>query len=127
MEMILIIGHGSRSKEASNIEVIAKSVHARLYTDCDNNCVRTAYLQFNEPAISEAIKSAVNDGADRIIIHPYFLSSGVHVKKSIPEIIRQAEKTYPDVEFICTKPLAPHDKLTEIVLERVEAAGKKRE
>lgn len=124
MEIIILIGHGSPSKEAGDIDGTVQSLHRMMHPDCGGNCVRAAYLQFNKPSITEAIDKAAKDGAERIIIHPYFLSGGVHVTKSIPAIINEAKASHPDVKFIYTEPLGPHDKLAEIILERVEAAKK---
>lgn len=127
MEIILIIAHGSPSKEAGDIEGTALSLHRIIHPECKKNCVRAAYLQFNKPSINEAIDEAAKDGAKRIIIHPYFLSGGVHVTKSIPKIIKEAEEIYPDVKFIYTEPLGSHDNLVQIVLEKIKAAREKYE
>ena len=92
MEIVLIIGHGSPSKETNALEEVSKAIHKKSHPGCEKNCVRTAYLQFNAPTIGEAIERAINDGAEKLIIHPYFLNRGVHVTESIPEIIKKAKE-----------------------------------
>ena len=121
MEIIIIAAHGSPSKEASNVEDIAERLHRMIHPECNKDCVRVGYLQFNEPTIADAIKNAVKDGAQKIIIHPFFLSSGIHVTESIPAIINTAKALYPDVKFVYTEPLGFHDKLAEVVFERIKA------
>jgi precorrin-8X/cobalt-precorrin-8 methylmutase len=64
----------------------------------------------------------VNRGAKKIILHPFFLSSGMHVTKDIPGMIAEARGLYPDVKFIYTEPLGVHEKLAQIVMERISAA-----
>ena len=123
MESIILIGHGSPKKGANNIELTGRLLHSAIHPNCNNNCVKVAYLQFAEPGISDAIKECVESGAKRIIIHPYFLSSGMHVTKDIPEIIKEAEEMYPDREFIYTEPLGIHEKLVHVVMERIYAAN----
>ena len=123
MESIILIGHGSPKKDANNIELTGRLLHSAIHPNCNNNCVKVAYLQFAEPEISDAIKECVESGAKRIIIHPYFLSSGMHVTKDIPEIIKEAEEMYPDREFIYTEPLGIHEKLVHVVMERIHAAN----
>ena len=122
MERIILIGHGSPKKEANNIEVIAHMVHGILHPGCSDDCVNVAYLQFTEPDIMEAIKEAVQNGSKKIILHPFFLSAGMHVTKDIPEMIKEAEGMYPGVEFIYTEPLGIHEKLAQIVMERISSA-----
>lgn len=123
MENIILIGHGSPKKDANNIELAGRLLHTAIHPNCTNNCVKVAYLQFAEPEIADAIKECVHGGVKRIIIHPYFLSSGMHVTKDIPEIIKEAEEMYPDTEFIYTEPLGIHEKLVHVVMERIYAAN----
>ncbi|MBL7031890.1 MAG: CbiX/SirB N-terminal domain-containing protein [Nitrospira sp.] len=125
MEIIIIVGHGSLEKEAGNIEFVVEHLHGMIHGKCKDKCVRIAYLQFLDPDLRAAIKAAVKDGAKKIIVHPYFLSGGVHVSKNIPKIIKESGALYPDVEFVCTGHLGAHDKLVEVVLERIKEAGSK--
>lgn len=121
MENIILVGHGSPKKDANNIEHIGRLLHAVIHPSCSKNCVRVAYLQFADPKITDVIKECVLDGANRIVIHPYFLSNGIHVTKDIPEIIKEAERIYPHIEFVYTEPLGFHEKLIHIVMERIAA------
>ena len=124
MEFILLAGHGSPAKEAVGLDQIARLLHGMIHNDCGNECVRVAYLQFGEPRLASALDACAKEGAKRVIIHPYFLSSGVHVTKEIPTVIREAEKRHPEVEFVYTEPLGVHNKLAELVLERINAAAR---
>ncbi|HMK60621.1 MAG TPA: precorrin-8X methylmutase [Dissulfurispiraceae bacterium] len=121
-ERIIIIGHGSPRKEANTIGALADSIHAELHPGCGNNCVRGAYLQFSTPDIETVIAESVSEGAARVILHPFFLNSGMHVTKDIPDLISEARLKYPGVEFIYTEPLGMHEKLIEIVKERISAS-----
>ena len=47
----------------------------------------------------------------------------MHVTKDIPEMIQEAERIYPGVEFVYTEPLGIHEKLVHVVLERIASAG----
>ena len=123
MEKIIIAGHGSPKKDANNIEQVAGLLHNMIHPACNDDCVRVAYLQFAEPDIAEAISSCVDDGAKKVIVHPYFLSSGIHVTSDIPEIIDEAKKKYPGVEFVFTEPLGVHNKMAQVVLERINSAA----
>lgn len=123
MENIILIGHGSPKKDANNIELAGRLLHSAIHPDCTGDCVKVAYLQFAEPEIADTIRKCVEDGAKKIIINPYFLSSGMHVTKDIPEIIKEAERQYPDREFIYTEPLGIHEKLVQVIVERIHAAN----
>lgn len=122
MENIILIGHGSPRNEANNIDIAGRLLHNAIHPNCGGNCVKVAYLQFAKPEIADAIKECVESGAKKIIIHPFFLTSGMHVTKDIPEIIGEAEALYPDREFIYTEPLGIHEKLLDVVMERINSA-----
>ncbi len=122
MENIILIGHGSPKKDANNIELTGRLLHSAIHPNCNDNCVKVAYLQFAEPTIADTIKECVLNGAKRIIIHPYFLSSGLHVTKDIPEIISEAKVMYSDREFIYTEPLGIHEKIVQVIMERIYLA-----
>jgi len=120
-DIILLAGHGSRQKDTEGLEQVADNLHALMHPGCKKKCVRSAYLQFMEPTVSQAIESSVRAGAKRIIIHPFFLGKGVHVTKHIPELITKAKALHPDVEFICTAPLGTQKKIAEVVLASIKA------
>ena len=121
-ESILLLGHGSPKKDANNLEHVGKMLHNMLHAGCTEDCVKVAYLQFAEPGIMDTIRKAVNEGAKKVILHPFFLSPGMHVTKDIPGMIDEARRLYPNVKFIYTEPLGIHEKLAHIVMERISAA-----
>lgn len=119
MENIILIGHGSPKKDANTIDLVGKLLHDRIHAGCSDDCVKVAYLQFASPDITGVISECANGGAERIIIHPYFLYSGMHVTKDIPALIKAAEQRYPWIEFIYTEPLGMHEGLVHVVMERI--------
>ncbi len=121
-ESILLLGHGSPKKDANNLHQVGVMLHSMIHAGCTEECVRVAYLQFAKPEIPEAIKACVDQGAKKIILHPFFLSAGLHVTKDIPGMIEEAQALYPQVTFIYTDPLGIHEKLAHIVMERISAA-----
>lgn len=123
MERIVLIGHGSPRKEANNLEIMVGLLHAALHPGCSDGCVKAAYMQFAKPDIAEVLDACATDGAERIIVHPFFLYAGMHVTKDIPAAIDEAKKRHPTVEFVYTEPLGIHENLARIVLDRIGAAS----
>lgn len=121
-ESILLLGHGSPKKDANKLDHMAVMLHTMLHAGCTEDCVKVAYLQFAEPGIMDTIKDSVAKGAKKVVLHPFFLSAGLHVTKDIPEMIEEARGLYPEVTFIYTEPLGIHEKLAHIVMERISAA-----
>ena len=119
MERIILIGHGSPKKEANSVEIMAGLLHRAIHPDCADKCVKAAYMQFVGPDLAAAVDACVKEGADRIIVHPFFLYAGVHVSRDIPEMIEEAKRRHPQVTFVYTEPLGVHEGLVGIILERI--------
>jgi len=81
--------------------------------------VHFAHMELEAPSIAEAIDRCVADGAREIVVHPYFLSPGVHSRRDVPALARAAARKHRGVRVRITAPLAGHDLLVEIVLDRV--------
>jgi len=117
-DAILLVDHGSRRSEANALlEEIAVRVRARR-PGC---IVRTAHLELVAPSIAEGIDSCVAAGARDIVVHPYFLGPGRHTVGDIPRLVREASRGLPEVRVRTSEPLGIHDKIVEVVLERIDA------
>ncbi len=120
LEIIIIVAHGSTEADTDGTAYIADQLHGMLHADCNKDCVRVAYLQFMKPDLKEALENVAEEGINKIVIHPFFLSKGLHVTKNIPQIVENFQNAYPDVEVICTAPLGVHEKLAEVALKRIK-------
>jgi precorrin-8X/cobalt-precorrin-8 methylmutase len=123
LEAIILVGHGSPKKDANKMELVGRLLHPVLHPGCERDCIRTAYLQFESPDLPTAIKNAIKEKKlGRVIIHPYFLSEGMHVTKDIPLIIEEARSAYPGIEFIYTAPLGISREIVGVIKERIDQA-----
>lgn len=119
---IIILGHGSRVRKANDlIPKVIKTIKNRLSIDI----VEPAYLQLCQPDLSRCIKGLISRGVKKIIIVPFFLFVGNHVRRDIPEIIRKQKAAYSGVEFIYANNLGEDSKIVEIVIDRILEAGVK--
>jgi precorrin-8X/cobalt-precorrin-8 methylmutase len=123
MERIILVGHGSPKEDANNVEAIGSLLHRMIHPDCRDRCVRTAYLQFTGPDIAATIDACAAEGAQRIVVHPFFLYAGMHVTKDIPALIAEARKRHPGVDIVYSAPLGVHEHLARVVLERIGSAA----
>lgn len=122
MEKILLVGHGSPKKDANQMAVVGRMLHEAIHPGCGSDCVMYAYLQFQSPELGDTIARAIESGATRLIIHPFFLSAGNHVTSDIPEVIERHRKASPHVEFVYTEPLGTSPRLISLVMDRIREA-----
>lgn len=113
---ILLMAHGSRIAEANNA---AYEIAEMIRAASDFEIVEVAFREMHPPDIQDAIDRCVAKGAQRILLMPYFLFVGAHVREDLPAEMTLAQQRYPQVEFAMGNHLGAHRKLAEIVIERI--------
>jgi len=114
---ILLVDHGSRRAAANEqLEEIARRIRARE----PGRVVVAAHMELAAPSIGEGVDACVAAGAREIVVHPYMLSPGRHSTTDIPELAREAAGRHPGVTVSVSEPLGVHEKLVDVVLERVQ-------
>jgi sirohydrochlorin ferrochelatase len=95
MKSLLLVAHGSR-REASNDEIRALTERLRAAADSFDH-LGCAFLELAEPSIPDGLRQAISEGANEVVVLPYFLSAGRHVVTDIPAEIEGVQKEYPSV------------------------------
>ena len=117
---LLLIAHGSRQDEA-NADLHAAV--AELRGRGAFAVVEASFLELAEPDIDAGAARCVEQGAERVVLLPYFLSAGVHVRRDLAEARNRLANCYAGVRFQLAEPLGPHPLLVEIVAQRAREAG----
>lgn len=118
-QAVIVLGHGSRAADSGKpLEWIAAELSRRVACP-----VIPAFLQFNEPGLTEACRELADAGARHIFIAPYFLFEGNHMLKDIPEEIGELEQDYPDITFTLAATLGTDENLLRLLRKRLEEAG----
>lgn len=113
---LLLIAHGSRHDDA-NADLY--HVMTELRQRGDHPVVEAAFLELAEPDIDEGGARCVAQGAKRVVLVPYFLSAGVHVKRDLAGARERLSEQFPDVEFRLAEPLGRHPLLIDVLAQRV--------
>ncbi|MGL5656813.1 MAG: sirohydrochlorin chelatase [Fusobacteriaceae bacterium] len=118
MSGILVVGHGSRSKEAQ--EGFDKII-GMLKDMCEGDQIVGAHMELCSPSIEEGVERLLleNPKISTIKVVPYFLYTGIHIKEDIPEIIEELKKKYAHIDFKFGKPLGAEIEIAKILKKRV--------
>jgi sirohydrochlorin ferrochelatase len=116
---LLLIAHGSREPEA-NADL--HHVVAALRGRGEWPIVEACYLELAEPDIDSAVENGIARGAGRIVLVPYFLSAGVHVRRDLAQARERLSQRFPHVEFRLAEPLGRHPLLVQVVADRAAQA-----
>ncbi|MDX1979080.1 MAG: CbiX/SirB N-terminal domain-containing protein [Bryobacteraceae bacterium] len=117
---IVLFAHGS-SVESANESV--RAVAASVAAEGGFPVVETAFLEMAEPTLVQAVERLVARQIGRIVVIPYFLTLGIHLRRDLPRIVEECMGRHPGVSIEVTEPLDGHPALRQIVLDRAKKAG----
>lgn len=118
MDGIMVIGHGSRSKEAGDIFFrIVGSLEARF----PEKNVKGCFMEISPPGIEDTVEAMYSEGVRSLVALPYFLYPGIHIKEDIPEILKRIGQRHPDMSISLAQPLGYDEKLVDILEERASS------
>ena len=113
---ILLMAHGSRISEANDA---VREIAALVKKMTEFEIVEVSFRELRLPDIQQGVDNCVAQGAKRIMLVPYFLYLGAHVQQDLPEELAQARERHPGIEMVFGKHLGVHNKLAEVVVERI--------
>ena len=114
---LIIIDHGSRSAESNKMLDELAQQFAQRYAD-QFQIVEPAHMELAEPSMLQAYGRCVQRGAKRIIVCPFFLGPGKHMRVDIPHLASQAAKQYPGTKYRIAACLGMDEFVLEIVHKR---------
>ena len=113
--VLVVVGRGTNDPDAnSNISKITRM----LWEGMGFGWGETAYSGVAHPRVDAALDRAARLGFRRIVVFPYFLFTGVLVKRIYGQTDEVAAR-FPDIEFVKAPYLRDHPKVIDAFVERV--------
>ena len=113
---VLVVAHGSRASETeADLDFVLETVKTKL----KKSIVECAFMEFSDRTIEKGVLALVNKGVTDILVVPYFLFMGIHLKEDIPAIIEQVAAKYPNVTISVSPHLGTDERLADIVVDRI--------
>jgi sirohydrochlorin ferrochelatase len=116
---VLLIGHGSKDPNAkTSLQYVVDGLKDsyRNVTHC--------WLEIEEPNIKQGIEICAKNKPNVLIIVPYFLHRGAHVKRDIYVDLNPAMEESGIGDIFITEHLGTDDKLIDLVIERAREVEK---
>jgi len=114
--LLMVVGRGASDPDANGN--VAK-VMRMLWEGMGFGWGEVAYSGVTFPLVEPALEHAVRLGFPRIVVFPYFLFTGVLVRRIYDATDRVAAR-FPDVEFLKAPYLNDHPLVLETMCERLE-------
>jgi sirohydrochlorin ferrochelatase len=112
---VVLIGHGSSDKNAHDAFVYSAKAIEPYYRN-----VEYCFLELDKPNIQEGIQRAIAAKPQLLLIVPYFLHRGAHIKRDVMEDLNAALDRYNFKNVYVARHLGVDEKLVDIVIERVK-------
>lgn len=118
MTGLILFAHGSTVASANEaVQDVALEVARRT-----GRIVEAAFLECAEPTLPQAVTKLAQAGARRVVVLPYFLTMGIHLRRDLPGIVEQLRPIYEGVAIEIAPPLDGHPALLEILIDRYREA-----
>ena len=115
-DAVILLGHGSRVPEAGkSMEKVAEGLKKKY----GYSIVEICYLSRLGPHFPEVFEKCVKQGADYVVVIPYFLHEGLHMVLDIPSVMQKMAGRFPHVRVVLGKNLGFDDVLVDLVERRI--------
>tara|TARA_B100000676_G_C18043277_1_gene826366 strand:- start:1271 stop:2095 length:825 start_codon:yes stop_codon:yes gene_type:complete len=114
--LLVVVGRGASDPDAnSNVAKVMRM----LWEGLGFGWGETVYSGVTFPLVEPGLEHAVRLGYRRIVVFPYFLFTGVLVRR-IYDYTDKVAARYPNIEFIKASYLNDHPMVIETFMERIE-------
>jgi sirohydrochlorin ferrochelatase len=120
MRAMLVMVHGS-PREESNDAVRRVVAAARSRGGWD--AIEIGYLDVNQPDIAAAVDLLVEQGASEIVAVPYFLHSGKHLLRDLPDALDECTQRHAGVRITMSDYLGHSPLMADILRDRAKRAS----
>ena len=113
--LLMVVGRGTNDPDAnSNVSKVTRM----LWEGMDLGWAETCYSGVAHPRVDKGLERVAAMSFRRIIVFPYFLFTGVLVKRIYAQMAEVASK-YPGTEFVAASYLNDHPRVLDTLAERV--------
>jgi sirohydrochlorin cobaltochelatase len=77
-----------------------------------------AFLELGQPDLVTAADQLAAAGVERVVVIPYFLTSGLHMERDIPRLVEAIMQKHNGLQVEITAPLDGHPALVTILADR---------
>jgi sirohydrochlorin ferrochelatase len=113
---IILFAHGSAVEEANQG---VRDLASRIQAEGAYAYVRASFLGPGRPELGSAIAEAVGAGFQQIVVIPYFLTLGTHLRRDLPRLVEAGKQQFPALEIQVGRSLEDHPEMASLVLSRI--------
>lgn len=114
-DALIILGHGSRAPDAAaDMERVAAGLRQRH----PQASIRVAHMELCEPTLEQVVAACVAEGRRSLLVLPYFLHRGNHLRDDIPTLIADLVRRHAGLRLVLGRHIGYADELVDIIDRR---------
>jgi sirohydrochlorin cobaltochelatase len=117
---LIVVGAGTSDPDANGDLCKASRLIWERFPD-RYAMVETAWVSLTRPGVPDVVERCHRLGAERIVVAPYFLNTGVLLKR-IDARLAEARERYPDLSIVRAAHFGLHPRLLDLLERRARAA-----
>lgn len=111
-DAIILFAHGARDPAWAEPILRIRAMVAERRPDAR---VEAAFLERLQPSLAEAVDHAAGVGADRIVVYPLFMAPSGHLRREVPELLREIREAHPAIEITLAPPMGEVASILEAI------------
>ena len=117
---VLVIGHGSSDRRATEAFIFTINDIKQSYRN-----VEYCFLELEGPTIQEGINSVIKQNPKIVLIMPYFLHKGIHIKHDVIKEVKTALKSHSFTNILIADHIGVDDNMINLILRRADEVEKR--
>lgn len=117
---VLVIGHGSSDRRATEAFIFTINGIKHSYRN-----VEYCFLELEGPTIQEGINSIIKKNPKIVLIMPYFLHKGIHIKHDVINEVKTALKKHSFTNILIADHIGVDDNMINLILRRANEVEKR--
>jgi sirohydrochlorin ferrochelatase len=117
---VLVIGHGSSDRRATEAFIFTINGIKHSYRN-----VEYCFLELEGPTIQEGINSIIKKNPKIVLIMPYFLHKGIHIKHDVINEVKTALKRHSFTNILIADHIGVDDNMINLILRRANEVEKR--
>jgi len=117
---VLVIGHGSSDRRATEAFIFTINSIKNSYRNVEH-----CFLELEGPTIQEGINSVIKKNPKIVLIMPYFLHKGIHIKHDVINEVKIALKSHSFTNILIADHIGVDDNMVNLILLRANEVEKR--
>jgi sirohydrochlorin ferrochelatase len=113
---IILFAHGSAVEEANQG---VRDLARKIQDGSSYAYVRASFLGPGQPELGPAIAEAAGAGFRRIVVIPFFLTLGTHLRCDLPRLVAAEREKHPAIQIRVGRSLEDHPEMASLVISRI--------